>query len=669
MTTIENTKSDTPRFSFDWNGFVREHITRHWALTVWLVLLTYFTITFTISRLNESLLSTVVILIVWAVSVAITVFSEVVHRHTNTTLWLKNNMYNSITNILLTLVISLGIVAAVIGLINYAFTTASFIDIPATDIRAETAPAAAGEYCFTVGAIDPDADSNALTETWNQCFPATAFSQELSDTDITAVALGEEAASFCFDTVPGDPENGITCFSSTGANPGFFTVTTEFSGANWGAVIANLTGLMVFRFDRAELWRVWGSAIFGIMLVIASFIVYRDNFKSKRIRQALTYVWLASPIIFYVLLHGVPPVEDNFMAGATRSVIFILLGVGTWWLNKYVNSRYPVELGESEFLRLGRILLTMIAGVFAFLAFLSVISLILLMFGLITEPDGSQVFPTVDPDVDWGGFLLTIIITAFAIVVSFPLGVLLALGRRSEIPGIPGWVTYPVAAIIMILGLIFSTPQLIEDARNPFETFVAYWPLGIMLLAVLFQRVWKGNVVSGFCTVYIEFIRGIPLITVLFLSIILFPIFLPPDMEVLNTWRVMAAFALFAAAYLAENVRGGLQAIPKGQYEAADSLGLSTYNKYRLIIMPQALRTVIPAITNQYIGLFKDTTLVAIVGLLDILGVANAIGAQPQWLGVRREAYIYIAVLYFVVSAVIAGYSARLEKQSGLGTR
>jgi general L-amino acid transport system permease protein len=153
------------------------------------------------------------------------------------------------------------------------------------------------------------------------------------------------------------------------------------------------------------------------------------------------------------------------------------------------------------------------------------------------------------------------------------------------------------------------------------------------------------------------------------MSIILFPIFLPPDVTILGTWRVMVAVALFAAAYLAENVRGGLQSIPKGQYEAADAIGLNTFQKYRMIILPQALRVVIPAIVGQFIGLFKDTTLVAIVGLVDLLGAANLISAQQDWLGVRREPYVFIALIYFVGSGLMAWYSRRLESRLGTGQR
>jgi general L-amino acid transport system permease protein len=190
-----------------------------------------------------------------------------------------------------------------------------------------------------------------------------------------------------------------------------------------------------------------------------------------------------------------------------------------------------------------------------------------------------------------------------------------------------------------------------------------------LILAFAFQRTFNGNVLAAFSTLYIEFVRGVPLITVLFGSIILFPILLPPRMEIPNTWRILWAFAFFSAAYLAENVRGGLQAIPNGQYEAADSLGFSAYQKYRLIILPQALRVVIPAIVGQFIGLFKDTSLVTLVGVFDVLNVANAIAAQEDWLGVRREPYIFLAVLYFAGSALMTAYSRYLEKRTGLGER
>ncbi|MEZ4517434.1 MAG: amino acid ABC transporter permease [Chloroflexota bacterium] len=277
--------------------------------------------------------------------------------------------------------------------------------------------------------------------------------------------------------------------------------------------------------------------------------------------------------------------------------------------------------------------------------------------------------PVLNPDLFWGGLLLTLIIAVFGIVASFPLGVVLSLGRRSQIRGIPAWLTYGITGLLTVYLLITTTFPALRTATGIGQQLLAFWPLLIMLAAFLFQKYFKGNAVAMLSTVYIEVIRGVPLITILFMSIILFPIFLPPGVEVLSTWRVLAAVALFAAAYLAENIRGGLQSIPKGQYEAADAIGLSTAKKYRLIILPQALRAVIPAIVGQFIGLFKDTTLVAIVGLIELLGVANLISAQPDWLGVRREPYVFIAIIYFIGSYAMAGYSRRLERQLGVGER
>ncbi|MCB8921512.1 MAG: amino acid ABC transporter permease [Ardenticatenaceae bacterium] len=294
----------------------------------------------------------------------------------------------------------------------------------------------------------------------------------------------------------------------------------------------------------------------------------------------------------------------------------------------------------------------------------------ILSFLLLRGVGGAEsLIPEVNPDQAWGGFLLTLVIAIFAIVASFPLGVLLALGRRSQIRGVPGWFTYGAAGLLTAVALFTSTFPGLSSAPTTAGKVLAFWPVLIPLVAYLFQRFFKGNVVALFSTIYIETIRGVPFITVLFMSIILFPIFLPPGTEVLSTWRVMVAAALFAAAYLAENVRGGLQSLNKGQYEAADAIGLNTFQKYRFIILPQALRAVIPAIVGQFIGLFKDTTLIAIVGLVEFLGVANLITAQPDWLGVRREPYVFIAIIYFVGSAVMAGYSRRLEAQLGVGQR
>ncbi|MGH2544844.1 MAG: amino acid ABC transporter permease [Ardenticatenaceae bacterium] len=214
----------------------------------------------------------------------------------------------------------------------------------------------------------------------------------------------------------------------------------------------------------------------------------------------------------------------------------------------------------------------------------------------------------------WGGLLVTMALTIVGIVASFPLGVLLALGRRSKLP-----------------------------------------------------------IVRLFCTAYIETVRGVPLITFFFMGQLLLPLFLPGEIRVDNLMRAMIAVTLFSAAYLAENVRGGLQAIPRGQTEAAQALGLSYVQTTLLITLPQALRAVIPALVGQFISLFKDTSLVSIVGILDLIGIAAAVRAQPQWLGtpggVWREVFFFVAFVYFIFSFTMSRVSLRIERNLGVGRR
>jgi general L-amino acid transport system permease protein len=172
--------------------------------------------------------------------------------------------------------------------------------------------------------------------------------------------------------------------------------------------------------------------------------------------------------------------------------------------------------------------------------------------------------------------------------------------------------------------------------------------------------------VRGFSVAYIEIIRGSPLIALLFMGMVLLPLFLPPTWPAPSSLvRVMVVITLFSAAYLAEAVRGGLQAVGSGQYEAADALGFGIIDKLRLIILPQALTKVIPALVGQFISLFKDTALVSLVGLLDLLGVAQSVVQQPDWLGVAggitKEVYLFTAVVYFVFSYGMSFASRRLE--------
>jgi len=211
----------------------------------------------------------------------------------------------------------------------------------------------------------------------------------------------------------------------------------------------------------------------------------------------------------------------------------------------------------------------------------------------------------------WGGLLLTFLLALVGIVASFPIGVLLALGRQSPLP-----------------------------------------------------------VVKIFCTLFIELVRGVPLVTILFMFSIILPLFLPEGVRIDRVLRAMMAMTFFAAAYMAENVRGGLQAIPRGQYEAAEAVGLSGFQTMLLIVLPQALRAVIPAIVGQFIALFMDTTLAIIVGLMELLAVGKSVlQSNPEWLLLRSEVYIFIAAVFWVFTYSMSYASRRLETALGVGER
>jgi general L-amino acid transport system permease protein len=284
------------------------------------------------------------------------------------------------------------------------------------------------------------------------------------------------------------------------------------------------------------------------------------------------------------------------------------------------------------------------------------------------------------PTSRWGGLLLTIILSVAGIVISFPIGVMLALGRRSEVRGVPflwlwgaglmfilwGLGGFPSESVTLNIPVLFRDPPVWEVDLSPlaFAGLQALIIVGIFWLIGYFMQ---GNIIKAFSIIYIEMIRGVPLITVLFMAQILLPIFLPKNLDIDNLLRVTVGIIMFSAAYLAENVRGGLQAIPKGQYEAGMAVGLSTAKSMRLIILPQALRAVIPAIVGQFISLFKDTSLVAIVGLFDLLKIAQIVVAQPDWLGLQQETYAFVALVYWVFAFSMSRASQRLEKQLGVG--
>jgi len=210
----------------------------------------------------------------------------------------------------------------------------------------------------------------------------------------------------------------------------------------------------------------------------------------------------------------------------------------------------------------------------------------------------------------WGGLLLTLVIASTGIAASLPIGIALALGRRSHMP-----------------------------------------------------------VIRSLSVIFIEFVRAVPLITVLFMASVILPLFLPPGSNFDQLLRALIGVALFASAYMAEVVRGGLQAVPKGQYEAAQAMGLGYWQMMRLVVMPQALRVVIPAIVSTFIGLFKDTTLVLIIGLTDLLAMVQLAITDAKWLGLATEGYAFAGAVFFVFCYGMSKYSQYLEGRLATGYR
>ena len=233
--------------------------------------------------------------------------------------------------------------------------------------------------------------------------------------------------------------------------------------------------------------------------------------------------------------------------------------------------------------------------------------LVVLAFFFVLMKGGVMGLAPVDTD-RWGGLPLTIMLATLSIVFAFPLSVAVALGRRSKMPAI-----------------------------------------------------------RTICVIYVELIRGVPLISVLFMASFMFPLFMPPGTSIDVLLRVLVGITLFAAAYMAEIVRGGLQAIPKGQQEAADTLGLSYWQAQRKIILPQALALVVPGIMNNFISIFKDTSLVTIVSLYELTGAMGlALNSDSDWRPFKIEAYLFIAAIYFVFCFSMSRYSLWIEKRLSL---
>lgn len=335
---------------------------------------------------------------------------------------------------------------------------------------------------------------------------------------------------------------------------------------------------------RVAAWIVenlFSSWLNGVLTIASLWLIYSA---AIRIWHWATYTakWEVIPANFQLLLVGVYPRAQlwRFHVIIAAFVILVALSVAA-----AVNVRFRQKA-----------LRWLIVPWLLFLP-----ASMFLLWGL----PNSEMLPLVQTS-SWGGLTLTLILAAVGIAASLPIGILLALGRRTSLP-----------------------------------------------------------VISLFCTFFIETVRGTPLVAVIFMAHLMVPIFLP-GVTIDRVVRAMIGFTLFTATYMAENVRGGLQGVPRGQYEAAMALGMSPTLTMLIVILPQALRSVLPSIVGQFISLLKDTSLVAIIGLLDLLGIARSITANPAWAGLQAEVYLFIAALYWIFCFALSYGSRRLERMLGL---
>lgn len=344
--------------------------------------------------------------------------------------------------------------------------------------------------------------------------------------------------------------------------------------ANWAVITANLRLFLVGRFPVRLLWRLW------LALGITSGLLGLTWGRSVRRVSRFPFVGLgllAAGAIALALTAG----------GGVSSALWILAVLGLTWGGLW----------------LGQTLQTPKAGWLLSTAWALAFWLNLWLIG------GGWGLRPVSTSL-WNGLLLTLLTAVISIVLSFPLGVGLALGRQSSLP-------------------------------------VVRW------LSIL----------------YIELIRGLPLIGILFIAQVMLPLVLPTEVRLDRVLRAIAGLTLFSAAYLAETVRGGLQSIPRGQVEAAQALGLNPVLVTGLVVLPQALRAVIPALVGQFIGLLKDTSLLSLFALVELTGIARSILSQPQFLGRYAEVYLFIGVIYWLFCYGMSLSSRRLEQRLGVGQR
>jgi len=330
----------------------------------------------------------------------------------------------------------------------------------------------------------------------------------------------------------------------------------------------------------------------------------RENLFSSPLNSAMTLLG------FYFLYLIIPPfvkwaIIDAHFVGNSRADC---TGTGACWLfikakiDMYMYGFYPLDLHwrpNTVYALFGVLILAFkfiknnVVKVILFTLYM--VSVFILIrggyFGL-SEVDTNK----------WGGLMLTIIVAGVGIIASFPIGIILAFGRQSNLP-----------------------------------------------------------IIKSVSVTYIEFIRGVPLITILFMSSVILPLFFPEGVTFNKLLRALIGISFFQAAYIAEIIRGGLQSISKGQYEAADAIGLSYWQKMLLVILPQALKVAIPNLVGSFIALFQDTTLVLIIGLFDLLAMVQLTSTDTHWLGFEKEGYVFVTIIFWVFCFAMSKYSKTLE--------
>ncbi len=356
----------------------------------------------------------------------------------------------------------------------------------------------------------------------------------------------------------------------------FSSIRWMFVGADWRVVTQFPLLYTVGQYPRDEIWRV------GIGLSLIIFMLGASWGKWGGLLRSISIAFSIVFGVFALLPVQHPELDLGMRLYLGANVLLILVG---YWI------------GRIQYLKGGHIVIGW-----------SITPILAILF--LSGFENSSTLPAVGTTL-WGGLLVTFLLAAGGIVLSFPIGIALALGRRSSLP-----------------------------------------------------------VVSAFSTIFIEAIRGVPLITILFMFSIILALFLPSESRIDRLVRSLMAVTFFSAAYSAENVRGGLQAVPHGQIEAAKAVGMSNFQTMLFITMPQALRAVLPAIVGQFISLFKDTTLVVIVGINDFLGIGRSIiNSDPEFMQLQVEVYLFIAVVYWIFCYLMSLASRRLEAAMGVSSR